>query len=105
MDFSFILAGLWLNIIMIKPNYNLIPHDTTPEAARVQTEIYKKMSISEKAEILFQLNDNFRQIVREGIRLRHPDYTEDMITQAHLTLITDDKEFVKEAFGGREVQP
>ena len=90
---------------MIKANYNLIPRDTTPEAARVQTEIYKNMTIGEKAEILFQMNDNFRQIVREGIRMRHPEYTEDMVSQAHLIMITGDKELVREAFGGREVQP
>ena len=90
---------------MVKLDYNLIPRDTTTEAARVQAEIYRNMTISQKAEILFQLNDNFRQTVRQGIRMRHPEYTEDMVSQAHLVMITGDKEFVKEAFGGRELEP
>ncbi|MBW8015499.1 MAG: hypothetical protein FVQ82_04870 [Planctomycetes bacterium] len=90
---------------MIKHDNNLIPHDTTPEAARVQTEIYKNMTGEQRLEIAFKLSNNLRQIVRDGIRHRHPDYTDDMITQAYLTLIMDDTEFVKEAFGGREVQP
>ena len=90
---------------MIKLNYNLIPYDTTPEAARVQAEIYKNMTGEQRLEIAFKLSNNLRQIVRDGIRHRHPDYTDSQITQAYLTLIMDDKEFVKEAFGGREVQP
>jgi hypothetical protein len=36
---------------MIQPNYNLIPHDTTPEAAKVQFEIYKNMTGEERLEI------------------------------------------------------
>lgn len=91
--------------VMNETDYNLLPHDTTVEAARVQAEIYRKMTMSQRAELTFKLCDNQRQIIRDGIRHRHPDYTEDMVTQAYLTLIMDDKEFVKEAFGGREVKP
>lgn len=85
-------------------DYNSLLQDTVSEEMKVPFEIYKNMTGSEKVEIAMQLSEILRQNVRSEIRDRHPDYTDSQITQAYLTLITDDKEFVKEAFGGREVE-
>jgi len=104
-NFSFILARFRLNmVVMNEISYNPIPFDTSAEAARVQDEIYRNMSMSQRAELTFKLCDNLRNTVKDGIRDRHPDYTEDMVTQAYLNSIMD-KDFVKEAFGSRELEP
>ena len=89
---------------MAETNYNPLPLDTSADAARVQDEIYRNMSMSQRAELTFKLCDNLRNTVKDGIRERHPDYTEDMVTQAYLNSIMDE-EIVKEAFGGRELKP
>ena len=81
---------------------NMISRDTQQKIATKQFDILKKMDISARAEMTFQLSDNLRSIVQAGIRQRHPEYTHDQVVQATLTLIMD-KAIVKEAFGGREV--
>ena len=91
--------------IMNTVEYNSLLHDTISQERKVPFEIYKNMTGSEKVELAFELSEIFRQNILAEIRQEHPDYTQDMIIQAYLTLITDDKEFVKEAFGGRELQP
>jgi hypothetical protein len=80
----------------------MIPRDTQQEIAMKQFDVLKKMDISTRAEITFQLSDNLRDIVQEGIRQRHLEYTQDQVVQATLSLIMD-KEIVKQAFGGREL--
>ena len=89
---------------MIDFNYNPIPHDTSEEAARVQAEIYRNMSPDKRSEIAFDLSEGLRQTVRAGIKDRHPYYSEEQISQAYLTLIMD-KEIVKQAYGGQEIEP
>ena len=82
----------------------ILPRDTQADSARKQFDVLKKMDISARAEMTFQLSDNLRSIVKAGIRQRHPDYTADEITQAVLSLVVD-KDILIQAFGGREVSP
>ena len=70
----------------------------------IQLNVLKKMDISDRAEMTFQLSDNLRSIVESGILQRHPDYSPDQINQAALSLVMD-KDIVSQAFGGREVSP
>ncbi len=80
----------------------LIPLDTTAEALAVQVEALRKMDISKRAQMTFELSDNLRSIVESGIRQRHPDYSPEEIQRAALGL-TIDRALFNEAFGGREV--
>jgi hypothetical protein len=82
----------------------MLPHDTQKDPALKQYDILRKMTLSQRAEMTFQLNDNLRDIVRAGILQRHPEYTPDQVTQAALNLIMDN-ELVSKAFGGRKVEP
>ena len=81
---------------------SMLPHDTQSESAVRQFDALKKMDISARAEMTFQLSDNLRSIVETGIRHRHPNYTHDQVIQAVLSLVMD-KDIVSQAFGGREV--
>jgi hypothetical protein len=104
--FFFYLSGIEGNMwIMNTVEYNSLLQDTISQERKVPFEVYKNMTGSEKMEIVFELSEIFRQKIFADIRKEHPDYTQDMVMQAYLTLITDDEEFVKEAFGGRELQP
>ncbi len=80
----------------------LIPLDTTAEALAMQVEALRKMDISDRAQMMFELSDNLRSIVESGIRQRHPDYSPEEIQRAALGL-TIDRALFNEAFGGREV--
>jgi len=51
------------------------------------------MGLSGRAELTMQLCDNLREITKAGIRHRHPDYTDQQITQAYLRLILESELF------------
>ena len=85
----------------MKMNIDLFPGDTHHESAKIQLEVLRKMDISQRAEMTFQLSDNLRSIVIAGIRQRHPDYTEEEIIKAVLSLSVD-KETIDKAFANRE---
>ena len=82
----------------------MLPCDTHAESAMMQFNVLKKMDISARAEMTFQLSDNLHSIVRAGIKHRHPNYTDRQITQAALSLIMD-KDILAQIFGGDEVSP
>ena len=48
--------------------------DTTPEAARVQAEIYARMGGTRRVSIACQMSDAVRSMARARIKLQHPDY-------------------------------
>src|SRR5438874_5415273 len=50
--------------------------DTTEEAARVQREIYHQMPPSRRLQLIFEMNEDLRELLAAGVRDRHPDYTE-----------------------------
>jgi hypothetical protein len=70
-----------------------IPADTSQTAANVQAETLRRIGLSGRAELTFQLCDNLREITKAGIRHRHPDYTEQQVTQAYLRLILEPELF------------
>jgi len=66
---------------------NLIPADTTIEAARKQFEILRRLGPQVRAKMAFQMSDNLRSIVESGVRCRHPDYSEQKIQKEVLRLM------------------
>ena len=83
-------------------NMNLLPRDTTPEAARVRFSILRKLDPSRRAEMAFELSDGLRGVVESGIRRRHPDYDDARIRLAALRLAIGDELFSK-AYPGIEL--
>lgn len=67
-------------------------------------EALRNMGLSGRAKLTMQLCDNLHQTTRAGIRHRHPDYTEQQITQAYLRLILE-PELFQEVFPGCEIEP
>ena len=61
---------------------DFVPADTRPEAAWVQFDIYQRMPPEKRLELAFQMSDFVREIVREGLRDRHPEYTDEQVRLA-----------------------
>ena len=53
--------------------------DTTPEARRVQRDLYRWMPLGRRLELAFDMCDTGRQLAIAGLRMRHPDAAEDII--------------------------
>ena len=81
---------------------NIIPSDTTIEAAVRQFEILRKLDINARAEMTFQLSNNLRRVVEAGVRKRHPDYDEQTVKKVVLRLMIGERLF-RQAFGDVEV--
>jgi hypothetical protein len=59
-----------------------VPLDTTPDAYRLQGEIYRRMGGAARLSIAFQLTETVRRLALAGIRARHPDYSDEQVFQA-----------------------
>lgn len=58
------------------PPRKLRLNDTSPDARDVQMAIYRKMSPQQRLQVALQLSQTGRRLLGEGIRLRHPEYSD-----------------------------
>jgi hypothetical protein len=56
--------------------------DTTEEAAQVQLEVYRRMASADRLRVGLELTRMSRDLLAQGIRSRHPEYTDDEVTWA-----------------------
>lgn len=75
-----------------------LPADTSVEARRVQVEIWRSMSPTEKAAAVDRLSAEVRALALAGIRQRHPEATYPE-QQRYLAVLLHGSEVVEEAFG------
>jgi len=80
------------------------PPDTTPEAWAVQMEIYRRMTPQRRSELAAELSDNMRRVAAEGVRKRHPEYSEEEIRLAVIRLSIGEELF-REAYPDCKVAP
>jgi hypothetical protein len=76
-------------------NFNILPKDTDLAAYKVQLSILKDMPPQKKLDLLFQLNEQLKTLKQKDIKIRHPDYDEEMVKMAYLKLIFGEKVFDK----------
>jgi len=55
--------------------------DTSPEAAAIQEEAYRRIGPSGRFNIAADLSNVVRDLARAGIRLRHPEYTSEQVSK------------------------
>jgi hypothetical protein len=63
------------------------PHDTSREAHELQMRMYRSMTGAQRSELALRMSDDVRRIAAEGIRMRHPDYTERDVRRALVVLL------------------
>ena len=71
------------------------PLDTTIEAAKKQYEILRRLSPQLRVKMAFQMSDDLRNIVKAGVKLRHPDYNEQQENKEVIRLMLGDAMFNK----------
>lgn len=60
--------------------------DTTPEAAAVQIKIWRSMTGEQRMELAYEMSMFARELAKEGIRHRRPDWTEAQVDREWLRL-------------------
>jgi hypothetical protein len=53
--------------------------DTSPEARRVQYDLYRQMPLGRKIELICDMYDMGKQLAMAGLRMRYPDASEEEI--------------------------
>jgi hypothetical protein len=81
-----------------------IPADTTPEAALVQDEVFRRMPPGRRLEIALRLGESLLKVTAAGVRSRHPEYTEDEVRLAVIRLRLGDELFCQ-VYPGTNVRP
>jgi hypothetical protein len=69
--------------------------DTSPEAAEILRERLRRMTPSQRVEEGVRLCKLARQVMRAGIRKRHPDYAQAQVEMALARLLWGDELYQK----------
>lgn len=78
------------------------PRDTNPEAYERQLDGYRRMTPERKSELVAELSTTVRELAREGIRSRHPDYGDDDVKRA-LALVLYGRDVFRRLWPGAEL--
>lgn len=62
-------------------------HDTSPEAHQAQFRAYRRLTPDARVAMAVELSESVRLIAIEGIRNRHPQYSDDEVSRALLALL------------------
>ncbi|HTJ46694.1 MAG TPA: hypothetical protein VL463_31525 [Kofleriaceae bacterium] len=76
------------------------PRDTTADAERVQRAVFRRMSAADRVAQAFVLSEAAREMARDGIRARHPEYSAEEIELALRRLVLGD-DLVRRAWPDR----
>ena len=76
-----------------RKNENPLLTDTSDEASAVYYQVLRNLGTARRARMSFQLSDNLRRIVKDGIRLRHPEYNRKMVKREMFRLMLGESLF------------
>jgi len=62
-----------------KGTTNVIPADTDIEVFAKYYQVLAGLSIEQKLDMVFELNENMRSLMISGIKARHPEFTQQQI--------------------------
>ncbi len=79
--------------------------DTSPEAERVQLEIFRRMGPEKRLQAGIALSQICRKLLMEGVRRRHPEYEERQIRLAVIRLMLPEKLFFEAYPEARDILP
>lgn len=78
------------------------PRDTTAEAALIRVEIFRCMTPERRLRMALEMGDTLRKFVAAGVRLRHPQHSEEQVKLAVFRLTLGDALF-REAYPGMDI--
>jgi hypothetical protein len=78
--------------------------DTTPEALAVQFRVLRRIGPAGRLAMMFELSDNLRQIVKDGVRHHHPDWDDRTVEREVIRLMIGDDLF-RQAYGREPTEP
>lgn len=68
----------------------LVPLDTSPAVFRAQLAVWEKLGAEGRVALAGRISSSARYLAREGIRARHPEYSDTQLLRALLRLLYGD---------------
>jgi hypothetical protein len=81
------------------------PLDTSPDAEKKQIEIFRRMGPEKRLRSAAHLSETCRILLEQGIRNRHPNYTEEQVKLAVIRCLLPEDLFLKAYPGARDILP
>ena len=81
------------------------PLDTSPDAEKIQIEIFRRMEPEKRLQSAALLSENCRTLLAEGIRRRHPNYDEGQVRLAVIRCLLPEDLFLRAYSGARDILP
>ena len=81
------------------------PIDTSHEAEKIQIEIFRAMGPERRLQSAAFLSETCRTLLEEGIRRRHPSYTEKQVRLEVIRCLLPEDLFLRAYSGARHVLP
>jgi hypothetical protein len=75
--------------------------DTTKKAQKIQVEIFRNMKPEERLTLGLELLNTTLELLRAGIRMRHPDYSDKDVDCTLKKLILSEKLYAKVYLNGQ----
>ena len=72
-----------------------IPYDTSPEAHRVQQEVWRSMPEEKRLRLALAWSSFIRRVALQGVRERHPEYDDWQVKLAWLRKTMGDEAFFR----------
>jgi hypothetical protein len=85
MSISRAVRRRWVGQSMTEPQRNHVKSDTSPEARQVLYDLYRRMPLGRRLELVFDMCDTGRALAIAGLRMRHPDATEEELQRLWAT--------------------
>ncbi len=67
--------------------------DTDESVAAAQIEVYRRMRPADRLRVGLELTQVSRRLLAEGIRARHPDYSDEQVRLAMIRLWLGDDDY------------
>ncbi len=71
------------------------PYDTSEEVDRIQFDIFRNMSEDQRQQRAAELIRSCRELQEQGVRIRHPNYTDDEVRIAAIRMRLTEELFQK----------
>jgi hypothetical protein len=81
------------------------PLDTSPDAEKVQIEIFRRMEPQNRLRSAAYLAEVCRTLLAEGIRRRHPNYNEEQIRLAVIRCLIPEHLFLRAYPDAHDILP
>lgn len=63
-----------------------MPFDTTPEAAKIQEDIFRRMTTEQRLRLALEMSESLRNIALAGLRSRRPELNDDELSRELLRI-------------------